>query len=72
MIGTVLVLLFCALTLVGALSRASSARSFRDGTNFALWCGAAVAVVLFAASTIVFRDAWASLYDHVTGSLSSK
>lgn len=72
MIGTALVLLFCALALVGALSRAASARSFRDGNAFALWCGAAVVVVLFGASTIVFRDAWGSLYDSVTGSLSSK
>ena len=72
MIGTALVFLFSALALAGALSRASVARSFRDGTAFALWCGAAVVVVLFALSTVVFRDAWSSLYDHLTGSLSSK
>jgi hypothetical protein len=72
LIGTALVILFCALALVGAWSRAASARSFRDGSAFALWCGAAVVVALFAVSTVVFRDAYASLYDHLTGSLSSK
>jgi hypothetical protein len=71
-IGTALALLFGALAVIGALSRAAMARSHRDATGFALWTGSAVIVVLVALSTIVFRDAWADLYDSVTDLLWSK
>ena len=65
-IGVALVLLFAALALIGALSRASMARAHRDATAFGVWVGLSVVIVLVALSATFMSDTWASVYDGLT------